>query len=176
MTIPKLAAAALLMCISTVGWSQASPEDHAAHHPPEKAATSAPAAVALDSKMTLSKNDMAAIRGLLEKAEQAKTPAERERLLAQHLAGMRKQLATLESQHCEMEKMEGGAMGGSPRTGAKPGMMEEGMKDEGMKMEGGMKNDHTMMCHQLMTARVDAVMELLEQTWRREELLKRGAN
>jgi len=126
--------------------------------------------------MIVSKYDLAAVRGLLEKAEQAKSPAERERLLAQHLAGMRKQLAALESQHCEMERMEGGAMGGGSPDGPQPGMMEEGMKDDGMKMEGRMKNDHTMMCHQMMKARIDALTELLEQTWRREELLKKDAH
>jgi hypothetical protein len=151
MTILKLAAAALLMCMSTVGRSQTSPEDHAAHHPPEKATlATAPA-----------KNDLAATRELLERAEHAKSPADRERLLDEHLAAMRKQLAALESQQCEMGKME---------DGAKPGMM-----DEGMKMADGMKKDHMMMCHQMMKARMDTVVELLEQTWRRDELRKTNA-
>jgi hypothetical protein len=171
MTIPKLAAMALLMTVATIGWSQTSPEDHAAHHPPEKAPATASAAATPDRKMMESKNDFAATRGLLERAEQAKSPAERERLLDEHLAAMRHQLAALKSQQCEMEKMEGGAMGGERPDTSKPGMM-----DEGMKMGAGMKNDHMMMCHQLMKARMDIVVELLEQTWRREELRKRGAN
>jgi hypothetical protein len=170
MTIHKLAIVTFLMSVATIGWSQTSPEDHAAHHPPEKASASAPAAATPDGKMTESKDDMAAIRGLLEKAEQAKSSAERERLLDQHLAAMRKQLAALKSQHCEMDKMERGAMGGERPNSSKPGMM-----DDGMKMGDGMKKDHMMMCHQMMKARMDTVLEFLEQTWRREELRKRGA-
>jgi len=168
MTITKLAAVALLMTVATIGWSQTSPEDHAAHHPSEKAPAAAPAAATPDRNMT--ESNLAAARGLLERAEQAKSPAERERLLAEHLAAMRHQLAALKSQQCEMEKMEGGAMGGEHPNASKPGMM-----DEGMKMGDGLRKDHMMMCHQMMKARMDTVVELLEQTWRREELRRKGA-
>lgn len=162
MTIPRLAAVAVLTCIARIGWSQTSPEDHAAHHPLEQAP---------DRMMMESNGDLATIRGLLEKAEQAKSPAERERLLDEHLAAMRKQLAALESQPCEMNSMEGGAMGGDHAGDSKPGMM-----DEGMKMGDRTKMGHMMMCHQLMTARMKTVMEFLGQTWRRDELRKRRAN
>jgi hypothetical protein len=171
MTTPKLVAVALVMCVATVGWSQTSPEDHAAHHPAEKSSATAPAAAAPDRKMSEWKNDMAATRGLLDRAEHAESLAERERLLDQHLAGMRKQLAALKSQQCEMDKMEGGGVGGERPNTSRPGMM-----DKDMKMGDGMKKDHMMMCHEMMKARMDAVVELLEQTWRREELRKRGAN
>ena len=169
MTIPRFAAVALLMSVATVGWSQTPPEDHAAHHPPEKAPATAPIAATPERKMMESKDELAAIRGLLEKAEQARSPADRERLLDEHLAAMRKQLAALKSQQCDMEKMDGGAMGGKSPDGAKPGMM-----GEGMKMGDGMMKDHMMMWRQMMMARMDTVVELLEQTWRREELRKKS--
>ena len=37
-------------------------------------------------------------------------------------------------------------------------------------MKDGMKKDHMQMCHEKMKARSDAMADLLEQTWRREEL------
>ena len=109
-------------------------------------------------------------RGLIEKAEHAKTAAERERLLDEHLAAMRHQLATLKSQKCAMEEMEGAAKGDKPAEGTKPAMM-----GEGMKMSDGMKCNPMMMCHEMMKARMETMADLLEQTWRREELRKKGA-
>lgn len=159
MLVRKFAAAALLMTVAMIGWSQTSPEDHAGHHPPETPQASAPSAMP-DRKMMESKDDLAPIRGLIERAERAKTAAERERLLDEHLAAMRKQLDSFKSRECAMEKADG----------AKPGMM-----GEGMKMDDGMKNDQMMMCHQMMKARMETMVELLEQTWRREELRKNVA-
>ncbi len=157
------------MTIATIGWSQTSPEEHAAHHPPEKAQATAPAAAMADPATMELKDGSVAIRGLIERAERAKTAAEREHLLDEHLAAMRKQLAALKSQKCAMEDMDGAAMGGKPAAGTKPDMM-----GEGMKMGDGMKGDHMMMCHQMMKARMEAMADLLEQTWRREELRKKG--
>jgi hypothetical protein len=119
--------------------------------------------------MSESTSDLASIRGLIERAERAKTAAERERLLDEHLVVMRKQLDSLKSRECMKEKMDGAAMGGSRPEGAKPGMM-----GGEMKMDDGMTKDHMMMCHQMMMARMDTMTELLEQTWRREELRKKG--
>jgi hypothetical protein len=156
MPISRFVATILLMTTATIGWCQTSPEDHAAHHPPEK---SPPATLAAESK-----DAMAPARSLIERAEHAATASERERLLDEHLAAMRKQLDSLKSQQCMMEKMDGAAMGAGPSDGAKTGKMGEGM--------GG---DHMMKCHQMMKARMETMAELLEQTWRREELRKKGA-
>ena len=105
---------------------------------------------------------MAQVRGLIEKAEHARTAAERERLLAEHLAAMRKQLDGLESKQCSMDEPMGMARGPESAEGAKPGMME-----------GGMKGDHMKMCHAMMKARMETLTELLAQTWRREELRRK---
>jgi hypothetical protein len=156
MLIPRFVATALLITTATIGWSQTSPEDHAGHHPPEKGQATTLAAE--------SKDAMAATRGLIERAEHAATASERERLLDEHLAAMRKQLDALKSQQCMMEKMDGAAMSGGPSDGAKMGKMGEGME-----------GDHMKMCHQMMEARMETMAELLEQTWRREELRKKGA-
>ena len=156
MPILRFVATALLMTTATIGWSQTSPEDHAAHHPPEKGPATTLAAE--------SKDALVATRGLIERAEHAATASEREHLLDEHLAAMRKQLDALKSQQCMMEKMDGAAMGGGPADSAKTGKMGEGM-------EGG----HMMMCHQMMKARTETMAELLEQTWRREELRKKTA-
>ena len=156
MLLSRFAATALLLTTATIGWGQISPDDHAGHHPPEKGQATTVAAE--------SKDAMAATRGLIERAEHAATASERERLLEQHLAAMRQQLDALKSQHGMMEKMDGMAMGGAPSAGAKPGKMGEGM--------GG---DHMMMCRQMMNTRAEAMAELLEQTWRREELRKESA-
>ena len=99
----------------------------------------------------------------IERAERAKTAVERDRLLDEHLAALRKQLDTLKSQHCSMEKIGRAAMDGKPAEGGKPGMMSDGMKD-----------GHMMMCHQMMKAHMDILADLLEQTWRREELRKKS--
>ena len=139
MMFNKLAAAAILMTFSVVGSSQAPPGDPGQH-------------------MMAANGDMEELRGLLDKAEHAKSAKERENLLAQHLAAMRKQLDTLNSQQCPMEKMGGAGM--SPGMGA--GMQGGGMKDGGM-----------MMCHEMMKARMNSLTELLAQTWRREELRQR---
>jgi hypothetical protein len=170
MSISRIAVAALLMTIATTGWSQTSPEEHAAHHPPEKAQASVPAPAMADSATTVLKDGSAATRRLIERAEQAKTAAERERLLDEHLAAMRKQLAALNSQKCAMEEMSGAAMGGKPADDKRPDMM-----GDGMKTGDGMKGDHMMMCHQMMKVRLETMADLLEQTWRREELRKKGA-
>lgn len=153
MPIPRFLATTLLLTVATIGWSQTSPEEHAGHHPPEKGPATTFAAESKDAMMP--------IRGLIERAEHARTASERERLLDEHLAAMRKQLAAIKSQQCMMEKMDGAALGGGRPDGAKSGKMGEGM-------EGG----HMMMCHQMMKARMDTMAELLEQTWRREELRK----
>jgi len=163
MTIPKTAAAALLMCVASIGWSQTSPVDHAAHHPP------AMSDAAPGQMMMASADELAASRELLDKAEHAKSAAERERLLGEHLAAMRKQLDSLKSRECMMQKMDGAPMGAGRPDGAKPGMMPD------MKMGAGMQGDHEMMCHPMMKSRMDTLAELLEQTWRREELRKKGA-
>jgi len=150
MTIRKLAIAALFFTLAAPGWTQTSPEDHAAHHP----ATVAPTGAPMPSDL-----DLAQSRSLIEKAEQAKTATERERLLSEHLAAMRKLLGALKSGKCSMDKMADGEKGGNSADGDKSGMMKEGMK-----------KDHMQMCHEKMKARSDAMSDLLEQTWRREEL------
>ena len=146
MTVYKLAIAAFFFALAAPGWTQISPEDYAAHHP----ATVAPTGAPMPSDL-----DLAQSRSLIEKAEQAKTATERERLLSEHLAAMRKLLGALKSGKCSMEMMA---------DGSKSGMMKEGM------MKEGMKGDHMQMCHEKMKSRADAMADLLEQTWRREEL------
>ena len=150
MTIYKLAIAAFFFTLAAPGWSQTSPEDHAAH----RSATVAPTGAPMPSDL-----DLAQSRSLIEKAEQAKSATERERLLSEHLAAMRKLLGALKSGKCSMEKMADGEKSGNSADGAKSGMMKEGMK-----------KDHMQMCHEKMKARSDAMADLLEQTWRREEL------
>jgi hypothetical protein len=138
MSLPNLFRVALMLGVVTTGWSQSPPEGQTAHHPPQAAMHS--------------NDELAALRQLIEKAEMAKTAAERERLLEEHLAAMRKQLEMTRSQHCEMDMMTHG-----PATG------------------GGMKDRPMMMCHQMMKSRMETIQELLEQTWRREELRRKGA-
>jgi hypothetical protein len=155
MTIYKLAIAAFFFTLAAPGWTQTSPEDHAAHH----SATAAPTGAPMPSDL-----DLAQSRSLIEKAEQAKTATERERLLSEHLAAMRNLLGALKSGKCSMEKMADGEMAVNSADGSKSGMMKEGMMMEGMN------KDHMQMCHEKMKARSDAMADLLEQTWRREEL------
>ena len=150
MTIYKLAIAAFFFTLAAPGWSQTSPEDHAAHH----SATAAPTAVPMPSDL-----DLAQSRSLIEKAELAKTATERERLLSEHLTAMRKLLGALKTGKCSMEKMADEKMGGNSADESNSGMMKDGMK-----------KDHMQMCHEKMKARSDAMADLLEQTWRREEL------
>jgi len=150
MTIYKLAIAAFFFTLAAPGWTQTSPEDHAAHH----SATAAPTGAPMPSDL-----DLAQSRSLIEKAEQAKTATERERLLSEHLTAMRKLLGALKTGKCSMEKMADEKMGGNSADGSNSGMMKDGMK-----------KDHMQMCHEKMKARSDAMADLLEQTWRREEL------
>ena len=134
MSILRLFRAALMLGVVTTVSSQSPPEVQTTHHPSQAAMHS--------------NDELTPIRRLIEKAERTKNAAERERLLDEHLAAMRKQLEMAKSQHCAMEMKHG------------PG--------------GGMK-DAPMMCHQMMESRMETLHELLDQTWRREELRKKGA-
>lgn len=156
MAIRKLIGAAILMT-AAMGWAQTSPQDHAAHHPQDNPGPAARAPAMGDPHA-----DMAQIRGLMEKAEHARTTAERERLLAEHLAAMHRLLAGIEPRRCAMDEPAGMARGAESADRAGHGMME-----------GGMKGDHMKMCHTMMNARMEILTELLAQTWRREELRRK---
>jgi hypothetical protein len=156
MAIRKLIGIAFLMT-AAIGWAQTSPQDQAAHHPQGD-----PAAAARAPAMGDPHADMARIRELMEKAEHARTTAERERLLTEHLAAMHRLLAGIEPRQCSMDEQAGMAHGAESADRAGHGMMA-----------GGMKADHMKRCHTMMNARMEILAELLAQTWRREELRRK---
>jgi hypothetical protein len=148
---------------TSVAFAQTSPADHAAHHSPSENSEDSTATVAHHKPGVSSEGlveHMGVIRDLMVKAEHAKDAKARERLLAEHMVAMRDQIDGLKSMSCGMSKMKDMEMGKDKPAGNSM-MMSDGMGQGGM-----------MKCHEQMETRVALLTELLEQTWRRETLLR----
>lgn len=174
--------AVLVTVLATSGaYAQVSTEEHTAHHPADTAPKAAEPAV--PSQPEAIGQHMQEMAALLAQLEQAKNPAEREALVAQHRAAMHATMQALGQMKCEMsgstanhdaaerpadsgarsgpaQKAPAGSMQGPRMMG--PGMMGTGMMDQGM-----------MQCHQMMQERMDAMVSMMDHMIRHEEA--RGA-
>lgn len=136
MALRRFALAAILTALSLGVNAQTNPEDHAAHHPdgasaPVAAAPAAPApapATAPSASPTAPmgamnqsarmEQHMKAMREMHEKMAKARTPKEREALMAEHMKLMQDGMAMMDG----MKGMGGmGGMGTAPGAAASPG-------------------------------------------------------
>lgn len=179
--------AAVAASVMSVAVAQVSPEEHAAHHPDQAATTaktdtpskkSTPSTKAPSGDQAAVEADMQtrmkSMQELMDKFAQAKDPAERARLLAQHQQMMHEQLGAM--MHMGCAKGEGGGkMAGSdsePQGKDGKGMAGKeggGMMAHGGMMAGGMMNGDMMKCHELMRARMDIMVGMMDQMMRHEE-------
>ena len=127
---------------ATLGASAATPpkaDEHAAHHP--AAAASAPKP-AMDNRVK-------AMREMRDKMASAKTPAERQALMADHMKAMQEGMQSMK----DMSGMTGmGGMGGMAGTGK--GAMPADMAKHRQSMEDRMAMMQTMM--EMMMQRMPA--------------------
>jgi hypothetical protein len=130
MTLRPLALAAVLAALSFVAHAQTNPEDHAAHHPEGASAPAATApapapapmpgagasAAPMGSTDQMSRMDqhMKAMREMHEKMAKARTPKEREALMAEHMKLMQEGMAMMEG----MKGMGGMGAMNAPRGAA----------------------------------------------------------
>jgi hypothetical protein len=99
-----------------------------------------------------------AMQALMEKLENTRNAAERERLLARHHQAMREQLESLKHMNCAMGMTGGDAQGGEENRTMGQGMMAGGM----------------MKCHEITQMRLDAMVGMMEQMMRHEAAQHRG--
>ena len=150
---------ALLAC--TTAWSQATPDEHAAHHPPEAAAAPSKSAAPPDTG-ELEKR-MQSMQELMDRVGKSSNAAERKRLLQQHSDAMHAQVHDLEQVACPMmmeSGMSGGMMGSMmDKPAATPGPMPQA------GMHGSMQGD-MMRCHDMMKSRMDMMLRMMDQMLR----------
>ena len=156
MTSPQTLAALFVAAIlaAPFGASAATPskaEEHAAHHPDASASALAPA---MDERMK-------AMQEMRDKMASAKTPEERQALMADHMSAMQGGMQMMKA----METPGMGGMGdmagmadksGKPTMGPKPGTkgMPADMAKQHQMMEGRMDMMQTMM--EMMMQRMPA--------------------
>ena len=113
-----------MAAVSLGAIAQDAAEDHSAHHPantPAASATEMPAAGKMD-KGQMAGMDMKAMQAMHEKMAAAKTPAERQALMVEHMKLMQDGMAMMKS----MGAMQGGK-GMDADMGARQQMMEKRM-------------------------------------------------
>ncbi len=150
--------ATLLVAAPALTFAQVTPEEHAAHHPAEQAAPAEkspqPAAAAPKSAAGMQEN-MTKMQALMDRLENTKDPAERQKLLAEHRRAMREQLAAMKGMDCGM---------------GMPGASSEAMKGQAGGMAGeSMMGADMMECHEMMQARMNMMVGMMEQLMRHEE-------
>jgi hypothetical protein len=133
MALRPFALAAILTALSLGVNAQTNPEDHAAHHPegasapaaaapapaPAAAASAGPtAAMGAMNPSARMEQHMRAMREMHEKMAKARTPKEREALMAEHMKLMQDGMAMMDG----MKGMGGmGGMGAAPGAASSPG-------------------------------------------------------
>jgi hypothetical protein len=144
----------------------AATDEHADHHPAPPAAASTPAPAA---------DRMGAMHALMERIEKSRDRAERQKLLLEHRAAMREQMAAMKAEPpgCGMPMMQGDARApaadradpGKPDGAPAMGGMGGGM--------GGMEMGGMMKCHAQMQARQRTMLDLMDQMMRSEDAAKK---
>jgi hypothetical protein len=129
----------LLAAATAIAIGQVSPEDHAAHHPDAAAAT---------------QDHRSAMKALMEKLRNTSDPAERQRLLDEHRRAMRGQLDSMRHMKCSMEAGKDGSKDAGKDPAGHGGMMAG----------GGM-----MKCHEMTVARMDMMIEMMDQMMAHED-------
>jgi len=173
----------LLLCFAMASPLAAaqSQGDHSAHHPQGQAAPAAGAEAAPPAAPTGPQpgpsplqQGMKRLQELMTQIEQSSDPAERERLLHEHMLAMLEEIKLLRSQSEGMQMgmmMMGGGSGQMGMMGSdqKQAATKSGKKDKGAgtmgpgMMGGGMMGGAMMGMHTMMQQRLDVLEQLLEQ-------------
>ncbi len=135
-----------------------------AHHPEKSGAAAVgsqpaaaqPAPAAQASPADEASTQLTKAQALMQRIEQTRDPAERQRLMHEHLQAMRE----------GMGKMRGmGAMGGGMMMGQGPAGGGKGMADD---KAGGMMGCGMMAGHAMMEKRMDMMQQMMDQMLRRD--------
>jgi hypothetical protein len=131
-------------------------DDHAAHHPDDKAAAKEDAG----SGMMMMDRQMQKMRDLMEKMHKASDPAERQRLLEEHMQAMHEGMETMRGMRGEMGMM------GKRKDAAKDGegRAQDDSADGGHMMMGMLKR------HKMMQQRMDMMESMMEQMLEHEAM------
>jgi hypothetical protein len=160
----------LLVCVlagalsSPVVFGQQEQGEHAAHHPdPQAQEEDTAAADEGQEKMQAMTQNMKRIKALMQKIHAASDSAEKDGLMREHLAAMRKQMQIVLSMHPGMDMK--GTMGEMSHgdSDARAASAKKDPKGGGM-MGGGMM----MKMHKQMEGRMRMLEMMLEQTIERE--------
>ena len=135
----RLVLAIAAAALSTGAFAQ-SDKDHAAHHPPGASAPAATTqkahAAAASKKPTPTQVDaqLKAMHEMHEKMAAAKTPEERQALMAEHMKAMQDGMAMMREMHEDGGSRSGGGMDGGMSMGSKTMEKRMDMMEEMMQM------------------------------------------
>ena len=154
-----LMSVAAVAVLSGCAGLKTSAEDHAKHHPPQPAAT-ATAATAANATASRADQQMKMMQEMHQKMMAAKTPQERQALMAEHMKAMQSGMSLM----CEMGQMMGGGagqpgMGTPPAAGAPSGATQP----SGMGMGMGMGPGHQDMMQRCMAMRDMTTRMMMER-------------
>jgi len=130
------------------------------HHPEQQGAPAAGAAPQPpvkdpDKALKQMKENADKLRAQVDKIAKTKDPAERQKLIQEHMQTLRASMATAGG-------MMGG-MGGGPGAGMGTGMMGGGMMMDCPMMGGGMQGEGMMQRMQQMEKRMDMMQMMMQQ-------------
>lgn len=156
-----------LIAFSHLTFAQTQPVDHAAHHTGDISKPYAAVAANAEGKAKMADMDahMKAMQAMHEKLASAKTPEQRQALMAEHMKLMQDGMIMMKSMSSDMKvmqgKMDGMANMMKPQQPAKP------MAMAGMEMMGGDMMQH----HQMMIKRMEMMESMMQMMMDRMQTL-----
>src|SRR3989338_2433009 len=142
--------------------------DDDAHHPeqggtPASAPDKAMSSSVADAQMAKAQERMKQAQALMARLRESKDPAERKRLMQEHMQAMRDTMGM-------MRGMRMGMMGGGQGMGMMGGGQGMGMMGGGQG-KGPAKTGGMMPMHQMMEDRMEMMQMMMEQMFERQEML-----
>ena len=139
-----------------------------AHHPeqggtPASAPDKAMSSSVADAQMAKAQERMKQAQALMARLRESKDPAERKRLMQEHMQAMRDTMGM-------MRGMRMGMMGGGQGMGMMGGGQGMGMMGGGQG-KGSAKTGGMMPMHQMMEDRMEMMQMMMEQMFERQEML-----
>ena len=160
----------LLIGNMVVGLLMGAPMAYAddAHHPeqggtPASAPDKAMSSSVADAQMAKAQERMKQAQALMARLRESKDPAERKRLMQEHMQAMRDTMGM-------MRGMRMGMMGGGQGMGMMGGGQGMGMMGGGQG-KGPAKTGGMMPMHQMMEDRMEMMQMMMEQMFERQEML-----
>ncbi|OGT03346.1 MAG: hypothetical protein A2Z65_08030 [Gallionellales bacterium RIFCSPLOWO2_02_58_13] len=139
-----------------------------AHHPeqggtPASAPDKAMSSSVADAQMAKAQERMKQAQALMARLRESKDPAERKRLMQEHMQAMRDTMGM-------MRGMRMGMMGGGQGMGMMGGGQGMGTMGSGQG-KGPAKTGGMMPMHQMMEDRMEMMQMMMEQMFERQEML-----